>query len=303
MAHHRHFLFVLVVAIMASIVAPTSAHAQDPLTRARDLYESADYEQALQLLGSLKDKASSEAVAYEVFCLVALGRQDEAKVAVQNLVRKDPLYRPSEAQVSPRLRDFFDDVRRPLLPEVTRAIYARAKTAFDKKDWGTAADEFARVLAVLDDQAQADEGAKDLRTLAVGFRDLAEASRAPAATTPPATPTPTPTPTPSPSPSSPSLPAIYSEQDTGVIRPVPISRELPAWLPTGVDRERTFTGIIELIVGEDGKVLGATMVKGVNPRYDPMLLDASKSWTFKPAIKDGAPVRYRYAMAVNLLPR
>ena len=65
----------------------------------------------------------------------------------------------------------------------------------------------------------------------------------------------------------------------------------------------TFTGMIELVVSEEGKVLSATIVKSVNPRYDPLLLDAGKSWTFKPAMKDGAPVQYRYSMAVNLLPK
>jgi len=333
--HCRRFLLIAVLTMSAVVVAPSLAAAQDALTRARDLYESAEYEQALQLLGSIKDKVSSEAAAYQVFCLVALGRQEEAKVAVQNLVRKDPLYRPGDAQVSPRLRAFFDDIRRPLLPEVTRASYARAKAAFDKKDWSTATDEFTRVLAVLDEQSQADEGAQDLRTLASGFRDLADAARAASAAKPAVTPTPTSTPAPSPTPtptatptstasstaSSPTkasertssgssesptpspAPAIYSDEDTEIIKPVPVVRELPGWFPTGIEREQTFAGIIELVVGENGKVLSAKMVKSVNPRYDPSLLDASKSWTFKPATKDGAPVKYRYAMAVNLLPR
>jgi len=332
MTHYRRFFLPVVLATIATVGVPAVAHAQDALTRARDLYESAEYEQALQLLGSLKDKASSEASAYQVFCLVALGRQDEARVAVESLVRKDPLYRPSDAQVSPRLRAFFDDIRRPLLPELTRASYARAKAAFDKKDWNTASDEFGRVLTVLDEQSPTDEGAKDLRTLASGFRDLAQAARAAAAASPtttsaPAsTPTPGPTPTstpvtagapsgptkaaetspavtPTPSPSPSAERAIYGEQDTGVIRPIPISRELPGWHPAVMEQHLTFSGVVELVIGEDGKVLSATIVKSVNTRYDALLLDAAKSWTFKPASKDGTPVKFRYSMAVNLLPK
>src|SRR5678815_1774596 len=86
----------------------------DALSRVRALYESADYEQALQLLDSIKGQTSSSDVsAYQVFCLVALGRKDEARTAIESIVKVDPLYRPAEGQVSPRIRTYFDDVRKP----------------------------------------------------------------------------------------------------------------------------------------------------------------------------------------------
>ena len=68
---------------------------------------------------------ATEVAAYQVFCLYALGRSDEAKAAIESIVRVDPLYRPSESQVSPRVRAFFEDVRRPLLPEVVRQSYTQ----------------------------------------------------------------------------------------------------------------------------------------------------------------------------------
>jgi TonB family protein len=88
-----------------------------------------------------------------------------------------------------------------------------------------------------------------------------------------------------------------------VIRPVPVSRQLPGWFPNNVERQLTFAGVIELVVSEEGKVLSATIEKSVNTRYDALLLDAAKSWTFKPATRDGAPVKFRYQMAVNLTPK
>ena len=91
-------------------------------------------------------------------------------------MRVDPLYRPSNGQVSPRLRSFFEDDRKPLLPEMARQSYASAKAAFDAKSWAPAVNEFDRVLALLGEIGTDDAGAADLRTLAVGFRDLARAA-------------------------------------------------------------------------------------------------------------------------------
>ena len=236
--------FALICFLVAS--APAAAWAQDALTRAKGLYASADYEEALQVLNTLKGKTTGpEADAYSVFCLVALGRKDEAKAAIESIVRQDPLFRPSEGQVSPRIRSFYDDVRKPLLPEIVRQSYASAKTAFDKKDWAPALTQFERVISLVDELGGSEPGVSDLRTLAVGFRDLTKA-----ALTPPPAPTPTPTPAPTPSgpaaspsgpaatngststsPSSgatpPPAPAIYSDADQGLVRPTPISKLMP----------------------------------------------------------------------------
>ena len=35
------------------------------------------------------------------------------------------------------------------------------------------------------------------------------------------------------------------------------------------------------------------MRQPVHPSYDPILLAATESWRFDPALKDGRPVRYR----------
>ena len=72
---------VLALWLIAGALSVSPAYAQDALARAKTFYASADYEQALQLLETLKSKTSStEVAAYQVFCLVALGRSDEAKL-------------------------------------------------------------------------------------------------------------------------------------------------------------------------------------------------------------------------------
>jgi TonB family protein len=286
----RSFRVLVLLALGVVLCLPATARAQDVLSRAKDLYAAAAYEEALQLLTSVKDQpVSLEYSAYEVFCLVALGRRDEARSAIETIVRADPLFRPSEAQVSPRIRAFFDEVRKPLLPDVARASYAKAKAAFDQKNWKSALAEFDRTLAVLDETGTGDPTAADLKTLAASFRDLARIASQP----PPPPPAPV-------APPRPAEPIVYGDGQAGVIRPVLLARQLPDWHPNAVEAKMTFDGQVELIVGEDGHVLSARILRTVHPRYDGTLLQAVKAWTFKPATKDGVPVRFRYTLDVHL---
>ncbi len=296
---NTRIVFVLLAAIVALGAVPGRAHAQDALAMVKGLYESADYEEALRLLETLKGRtANTETSAYRVFCLMALGRRDEARAAVETIVREDPLYRPGEGQVSPRLRAFFEEARKPLLPEVARQSYASAKAAFDARSWGRAIPEFDRVIALLEEVGDADPGATDLRTLATGFRDLAKASAEP----PPAPkPEPTPVPAPAPAKSIPAEPEIFGEEHDDVKRPISVSKVMPNWVPANASEERgVFVGALELVIDELGRVIFAKLIDSVHPRYDSQLLKAATSWTFRPATRNGTSVKYRYTMAVQL---
>ena len=61
-----------------------------------------------------------------------------------------------------------------------------------------------------------------------------------------------------------------------------------------------FRGSLELLIGPDGKVLSAAVTDSIHPQYDQQLKQAALTWTFKPATKGGKPVRYRYAMDIQL---
>ena len=303
----------------------SAASAQDTLARAKDYYASAAYEEALQVLQHVSPPASpadaDEVAAYQVFCLVALNRTDQAKQVIESLVRVDPTYHPSQ-EVSPRVRTLFDDTRRPLLPQIARQSYTKAKAAFDRKDLSVATVEFDRAIALLDELAESDDpGAADLRVLAAGFRDLCKSATAPA-------PAPVVVP-PAPAPEEPSQPPVtadkgkndappssgsqptpaasdpnfvYGPQQPEVKPPVTISRDLPAWHPANpIEAKQTLVGVVEVVVAENGTVLSASMLKSVLPRYDPLLLQAATSWKFQPATKDGVSVRYRLAMSIQLL--
>lgn len=297
------------------------ASAQDTLARAKDYYASASYEEALQVLGHVSTPTSpadaDEVAAYQVFCLVALGRTDQAKQVIESLVRVDPTYHPSATEASPRVLTLFDETRRPLLPQIARQSYTKAKAAFDNKDLPAASAEFDRAIALLDELAGSnDPGAADLRVLAVGFRDLCKNAPAPApapapvlAVPPAEGPSLPPGPEkidvapPSLSPPAADLIIVYSALQPDVKAPVAISRDLPKWTPANaIEAKELLVGIVEVVVSESGTVISSSMLKSVLPRYDPLLLQAAKtSWKFQPATKNGVPVKYRLDMSIQLV--
>ena len=186
-----------------------AAAEDEALTRAKDLYLSASYDEALTILDTLPTGSSADGLQvaeYRVFCLLALNRRAEAQQAIEALVRTNRLYKPSEAEASPRIRSVFLEVRQRVLSSIVQSAYLDAKAAFDRKDPGAAA-LFEHVLDLLTDPDIA-ASMSDLRTVAMGFRDLswAAAGTSPSPASgeggaPPAAPLPSP-PSSSPTPAS-----------------------------------------------------------------------------------------------------
>jgi TonB family protein len=162
--------------------------------------------------------------------------------------------------------------------------------------------EFDRVISLVDELAAAgNDGVSDLRTLAAGFRDLSEAALAPPPPPPPPAPVePEPAPAPPPPP-DPDPTRIYGPDDEGVVRPEVVSRALPPWRPyTPAEALFDNKGMIELLIDETGRVVQATIVESINPRYDPLLLRAAAGWKFVPAQKNGQAVKFRYRIGLQL---
>ena len=271
--------------------------SQDSLATARDLYASAAYEDALAVLNRLRTSSSSEdgrsIEQYRAFCLLALGRSDEAERAIEAVVVSQPLYHPSESEVSPRLRAAFSDVRRRMLPGIIQDRYAQAKTAFDRKEYAFAAQGFKQVLDVLADQdvgnAANQPPLSDLRTLAGGFYELAAKAAAP----PPAPVMPPPIIDNRP-------PAhVYSTDDVNVAPPLPVRQVFPPFPGRSVPPGQ---GVVEVVVDENGAVESATLRAPVHPAYDNLVLASAWAWHYKPAMLDGVPVKYRKMIQIVLKP-
>lgn len=297
-------MVVLTVVVTAGAPgAPVTADdSLTSLTAARDLYSAASYEDALGVLNQLRaGEHHGDDVRtidqYRAFCLLALGRTSDAEQAIEAVVAADPFYQPSDADVSPRVRTAFKDVRRRMLPGIVQDRYAGAKAAFDRKDFSEAAAGFKQVLDVLSDPdvgaAAGQPPLADLRMLATGFHELSATAamppRLPAVVTAVVVPS---------QPRAPAAPQIYGPDDVNVVPPAIIRQVLPAFefqmlVPPS-------PGSVEIVINERGAVESAMMRKSIFPRYDAQVVEATRTWQFQPASLNGVPVKYRKAVNISV---
>jgi hypothetical protein len=284
----RLFATIVVLGIFA---APAWAQSETgPLVSARELYASARYDEALAVLDSLKASEPEQRKSIEQYrslCLLALGRATEAETAIAAVVTADPLYQPTEA--SPRVRSAFTDVRQRLLPTIAGNRYATAKAIYDRKDYAAAEQAFREVLALLDDP---DMGGRlgDVRVLASGFLELTARLAAP----PPEPPKPEPAPSaPAPAPAADPLPnKVFVAEDAGVRAPIPVKQEMPR-VPAAIVTQARDRGLLEIVIDEQGRVIGVTLRVSVHPQYDVHLINAARDWKYMPATFNGRPVKFR----------
>ena len=164
-------------------LASASAQSNQPLDDAKTLYDSASFDEALQLLDGLgrtqPETDVEEVQRYRALCLLALNRTNDAQKAIEIVFSRDPLYRLSPGEAPPRMQAAFAEVRKRLLPSVTEQLYAAAKLSFDRKEYTLAATQFQDLLTFLDDDdAKSLPSLKEFRMLATGFHDLSASAAA-----------------------------------------------------------------------------------------------------------------------------
>ena len=91
---------------------------------------------------------------------------------------------------------------------------------------------------------------------------------------------------------------IYTTVDAAVIPPVLVRPVLPKALPPGVPEDQV--GSIEVLVDEQGDVEQVRLFSPANRFHERMLMSAAKMWKFRPAFKDGHPVRYRTRIRITV---
>ena len=216
-------------------------------------------------------------------CLAEVGRADEAVKAYTAAIRADPDMAPAHFNLG-SLLEGLNDIR-------------GAKSAYERQDYATASAGFKQVIEGLGDPDLAtvsgQSALNDLRTLAAGFRDLADKALMP----PPAPKTAVVLPAPAPAPSA---PRVYSSADSDVTAPVVVRQNIPAFNKPVTQRK---TAVVELLVDERGAVSSAAMISPLDPTYDRLVVNAAKGWQYEPAKgPDGKPVKYQKRVQITLVP-
>jgi hypothetical protein len=300
MIRTRSRFVVAVFVSFAAVLAPRAAAGQEALAKAMTLYASAEYEEALAVLNKVENASDAvEVDQYRALCLLALGRNDDARTVIQRIVEKNPAFEPSAAQVSPRVQETFREVRRKVLPSVVRKEYTDAKAAYDRGETERANVIFKNVVAHLEalDKMGVKELA-DLQVLSRGFLDLT--TNALKAAAPPAAP-PAPVAAPLPRREEPAAPLIYGLGDDGVVAPVPISQPRPPYTP-GRDTQ-VYDAVLTIVIDETGAVTDVSSMGAMPVTYEVALKRAVMSWRFRPATRNGTPVKYRRNVAIRLAPQ
>lgn len=257
------------------------------MQRVKDLYASAAYEDALSAVGKIDGGTTSslEAEEYRIFCLVALGRTDEADQAVEAVLTSHPEYRADSTLASPRIQSVFSQVRRRIGPTLVKRMYQQGRAAMERKDRDEAIAQFEGMLRIADDpDIRSNATVAELKELGSGFLELSKSIAA------------------KPKAAEPVPVTAAAPRPSVIVPPTVIQQKLPPWVPDPVSRATEFHGAIRVQISAEGKVINVEMIRSVHPAYDQALLRAARNWLYEPAKKDGVPIPSEKTVEVAVTP-
>jgi hypothetical protein len=91
---------------------------------------------------------------------------------------------------------------------------------------------------------------------------------------------------------------VYTTADAEVTPPVAVGRQLPSAPPVTVARSRI--GTLELVINPQGQVETLRLRTPLNRFHERMIVSAAKAWRYRPALKNGKPVRFLLVSSINL---
>jgi TonB family protein len=294
-------------AVVVSLCAVATISAQEPLTKAKALYDAANYEDALTTLATVREP---EAQQYRALCMLALGRVRDASGEVDSLIASAPTFEPSAEDVTPRFVSLVSEAKKKLLPGIARKSFNEGRELFKSGDRAEALKKFDFVVTLASTAGFKDTSdAEDLRTIASGFIELARASAParPAPTTavpapePPKVAATAPAAAPVPTPAAKSVPvkATATPPSSDVSQPVAVRQTIPA-IPSSISGQGSPTASVRVEIGADGHVVNASMQKSAHPVYDRLVLQAAREWFYTPALLNGRPVPSEKVVTIQL---
>ena len=275
---------IILCGIVAVFFVAATAVAQETLAKAKALYDAAAYEEALTLLAP---EQVPEAQQYKALCMLALGRSQDATGAVETLVSVTPTFEPSADDLPPRFMTLVAEAKKKLLPGIARRTFTEGRDHFRNGDREQALRKFDLVMTLTSSPLLKETpDAEDLRTLASGFIDLANASAAAR-----------------PEPKAPEPPKVVEAAAPAVppdvVQPTAIRQLIPS-IPSAVTGLGSPTASVRVEIGTDGKVVGAVMQQSAHPLYDRMVLQAARDWLYTPAMLNGRPVPSEKVVTIQL---
>jgi len=265
---------------LASAVA-----AQEPLTKAKALYDAAAYEDALTILTPVE---VPEAQQYKALCLLALGRSQDAAGAVERLVTAEPTFEPSAQDVPPRFVTLVSDTKRKLLPALARRAFNEGRDQFRNGLREEAMHRFDLVISLTSDPLfKQSTDAEDLRTLASGFIELAKATAPIAA------------PAPAPAAAAKTVDRPRPADPPEIVQPVVVKQFIPP-VPGELGGQSGPVLSVRIVIGVNGRVTDATVQQSSHPLYDRLVLQASRDWVYQPARMNGRPVSSEKVVTIQL---
>jgi len=89
-------------------------------------------------------------------------------------------------------------------------------------------------------------------------------------------------------------PGVYAVDDEGVTPPVALQQRIPAMTfeMQQITKALHTTGVLDIVIDENGSVVDATMRQSVNSSFDALIVRNASRWKYRPATKDGVPVRF-----------
>jgi len=91
---------------------------------------------------------------------------------------------------------------------------------------------------------------------------------------------------------------VYDEFSTNVVPPVPLEPILPPASPEPLAAAPA-VGLFEIVINERGRVESAVVRRSISPQYDALVLSASRKWRYRPATRDGKPVKFRKVIEID----
>jgi TonB family protein len=86
-----------------------------------------------------------------------------------------------------------------------------------------------------------------------------------------------------------------------IVPPMVISQSVPP--PRGITFGRQpATLTLEVLIDEQGRVERAAVTEPLHPIYDALVLDAAEDWQYKPATRDGQPVKFLKTIEITVRP-